>query len=491
MDEHFERGGDDIETVQLYGSGGASTEQVKQSARQGLHGSGTSLPYLERIQQAFGPAHDLSDVQAHIGGPAAEASRSMNARAYATGNAVAFRDRPDLKLAAHEAAHVVQQRAGVSLSQGVGQQGDPYERMADAVAERVASGGSAAGLLPQAGESASSAVQRYMEPEDGSPWRISDDGTLAVSQEGGAGGQMLLAAANRIDEANAKLEQAGKKGSFIRLESDGQQYEFEGQTLEAVKPVYHDATENESFNTEMAKANKPGAADATGDTSDKFAMYADCGRSSRSVMGSTGEAPKAHIKLGGNDKELWRSFQPGDWTDATYLAGMKAFLKNENKKFMKEGVHYKKGGGFITPKDGKHAKTQWGALKDEGKNAFAMSLGINQYANPEIGGGYTMATGYDLPGFAENGKKVWNFHWAGVIMKAGTDNVTLENYAVGFPRTGDEKKDAENRKRAYDWTNKSWLFQLYGVKFKGQSFHEQHLDTGTHGTQATSFAVDV
>jgi hypothetical protein len=491
MDEQYDRGSEGIETLQLYGSGSASVDEVKQAAAQGLSGPATSLPYLDKIQQSFGPEHDLSGVQAHIGGQAEQASRAMNARAYATGNAVAFRERPDLRLAAHEAAHIVQQRAGVSLSQGVGQRGDPYERMADAVADRVAAGQSVASLLPQAGESAGSAVQRYMEPADDSPWRIADDGTMAVMQDGSAGGQTLLATAERVSEANGALENAGKKGSFIRLESDGKKYEFEGKTLENVKPVYHDATEDESFNAEMAQANKPGAPDATGDTSDKFAMYADCGRSSRSVMGSTGEAPKAQVLLGGQVVDTGRAYNPGAWTDATYLEGMRAFLKPENKAYMKVGVHYRRRGGFIQPNDGKQAKAQWGALNDRGKDAFAKSLGINQYANPEIGGGYTMATGYDLPGFSEAGNKVWNFHWAGVVMKAGTDNVTLENYAVGFPRTGDAKKDEENRKRAYDWTNKDWLFQMYGVRFKGQSFHEQHLATGTHGSQATSFAVNI
>jgi hypothetical protein len=260
MDEYFDRGAEDIESVQLYGGTGDSPELVKQAAARGVQGSATSLPYLDRLQQSFGPAHDLSNVQAHVGGQAAEANRSMSSLAYATGNAVAFRGSPDLKLAAHEAAHVVQQRAGVSLPGGVGQSGDAYERNADAVADRVASGRSASDLLPQGGGTGGQSVQRYMVPEDDSPWRIADDGSIAVSQEG-AGGQNLLATAERIDEANKGLETAGKKGSFIRLESDGKEYEFEGKTLELVKPVYHDATGNESHNQEMAKSNKKGEAD--------------------------------------------------------------------------------------------------------------------------------------------------------------------------------------------------------------------------------------
>src|SRR5262249_16241257 len=69
---------------------------------------------------------------------------------------VAFGAAPDLHLAAHEAAHVVQQRAGFT---GVGTAGDSHERAADAIADRVVRGESAGDLLPGAG-AAGAGVQR-------------------------------------------------------------------------------------------------------------------------------------------------------------------------------------------------------------------------------------------------------------------------------------------------------------------------------------------
>ena len=63
---------------------------------------------------------------------------------------MAFGGAPDLRTAAHEAAHVVQQRGGVQLSAGVGKTGDVYERHADAVADRVVQGRSAEDLLSAA-----------------------------------------------------------------------------------------------------------------------------------------------------------------------------------------------------------------------------------------------------------------------------------------------------------------------------------------------------
>ncbi|KFA94835.1 hypothetical protein Q664_00250 [Archangium violaceum Cb vi76] len=71
----------------------------------------------------------------------------MRAGAFTTGGHVVFGGKPDLRTAAHEAAHVVQQRAGARPSGGIGKDGDAHERHADAVADAVVAGRSAEGLL--------------------------------------------------------------------------------------------------------------------------------------------------------------------------------------------------------------------------------------------------------------------------------------------------------------------------------------------------------
>jgi hypothetical protein len=131
---------------------------VHHAASAGVADRGGALPHKDRIQSLFG-RHDVSGIEAHVGGAAADASRAIGAEAYATGNHVAFASSPSLHTAAHEAAHVVQQRAGVQLKGGVGETGDAYERNADEVADRVVRGESAADLLPGGGSSPGSAVQ--------------------------------------------------------------------------------------------------------------------------------------------------------------------------------------------------------------------------------------------------------------------------------------------------------------------------------------------
>lgn len=125
--------------------GGGDVQGV---AAAGVEAGAGRLPHLAAIQRSFG-RHDVSGVGSHVGGPARKANEALGSEAYATGNSVAFRDQPDLHTAAHEAAHIVQQRQGVSLKGGVGQAGDPYEQHADAVADQVVQGRSAEALLSQ------------------------------------------------------------------------------------------------------------------------------------------------------------------------------------------------------------------------------------------------------------------------------------------------------------------------------------------------------
>jgi len=120
------------------------------------------MPHLGAIQQSFG-SHDASSIQAHTGSAATQANEAMGAEAYATGNHVAFKGTPDLHTAAHEAAHVVQQRSGVSLDGGVGAVGDSYEQHADKVADAVVSGQSAEGILNEMSGGSSDVQQKAVQ----------------------------------------------------------------------------------------------------------------------------------------------------------------------------------------------------------------------------------------------------------------------------------------------------------------------------------------
>jgi hypothetical protein len=161
----------------------SDTAAMRSDAAEGMSGGAGPLPHLDRIQAAFG-AHDVSGVQAFVGGAAASASARMGAEAYASGESVAFAAPPDLRLAAHEAAHVVQQRAGVSLPGGVGRVGDAHEQHADEVAARVVRGESVEDLfaVPTGAPSSARLVQLFKAGEKGSLLSETDAYMLPTGQ---------------------------------------------------------------------------------------------------------------------------------------------------------------------------------------------------------------------------------------------------------------------------------------------------------------------
>jgi hypothetical protein len=126
-----------------------SAAELHDTAAAGLRGTAQPLPHLNAIQKSFG-RHPIGDIQAHMDVSAAHAARSLGASAYAmAAGKVAFAGPPDLHTAAHEAAHIVQQRGGIRLKDNLGRKGDRYEQHADRVADAVVRGESAETLLDQ------------------------------------------------------------------------------------------------------------------------------------------------------------------------------------------------------------------------------------------------------------------------------------------------------------------------------------------------------
>jgi Domain of unknown function (DUF4157) len=165
--------------------GGASPDAsaVGPTALTGFHGSAGQLPHLDLIQRSFG-RHAVSDVQAHIGGPAAESANALGATAYAAGNHVAFAESPTLHTAAHEAAHVIQQRAGAATARNAGRAGDPFEQHADRVADMVVAGQSAEAALDEMSSAGGGSASEVVQHEGGLPEPpFSDDKLRPLTKE--------------------------------------------------------------------------------------------------------------------------------------------------------------------------------------------------------------------------------------------------------------------------------------------------------------------
>lgn len=222
-----------------------SPDSVQQAAASGTRGTGGALPHLAAIRKSFG-RHDVSNVQAYVGGAAAPAARTMGAEAYATDGRVAFAASPSRHTAAHEAAHVVQQRAGVQLRGGVGQVGDRYEQHADAVANAVVAGRSAEGLLDE------------MAPATG-------------SASAGAGGavQHKKEAPKGQDDENSIAESLPEDGNYGDPSTNQGEQEPEEQEDEAETDAETDAEEEEEEEIQAGADGSGGAATSAGEFEDE------------------------------------------------------------------------------------------------------------------------------------------------------------------------------------------------------------------------------
>ncbi|MCO4743935.1 MAG: DUF4157 domain-containing protein [Proteobacteria bacterium] len=488
--------GSGLDPVQKFAKAGGAIEDPKATkarAAEGVKGGGP-LPYLDKIQAAFGE-HDVSGVRATIGGAAAGAAQDIGAKAYAQGDAIAFAESPTLWMVAHEAAHVIQQRTGAAPAGGVGKEGDAGEQGADAVADRVVKGESAADLLGGAGASAASgdSVQKYTEDViRGGDARVSDTGkSIRI------GNQQIYLTDDLIQYANNKLKATGKEGSYVELVAGSDSIKHDGNTLSLIEPKFVPHGGNADLHAGLAGPNG-GGKDSMGEGGDKFALWSDCGRSSAAVMGSqyTDRAAvynrngKEVERKGMKDRNITGAGDsiPGNMANQVYVDGMSEYLwKNIEDQDLKEGLHFKLAEGkrkALWPKNSLHARQQYAALSEAGRNKVDSTLGINAFAAPDVGEGFTMATEYQMPGAAEvPGKNRWNFHWAGIVAKDGADVISLENYAV----TADYAESMGVRQ--YDFADREWVFQMYGTEKYDQTFHAQHLATGTHGTKATTMQV--
>jgi hypothetical protein len=210
-------------TAKMLGSkaGGGGRRSVREVAHSGFQGGSSRLPFMSRIQQSFG-SHDISGVRSFTGPGAAAASRALSAEAYASGDRVVFADSaPGLHTVAHEAAHVIQQRAGIRLPGGVDRVGDSHERHADAVADKVVRGESAERSLDtyfsaRPGGASSPARSGYVGVQRKFAGQLAKDVQMEVDAVKDTEGRYAAI----IDELELEIVKQIKKGKKLSINPD-------------------------------------------------------------------------------------------------------------------------------------------------------------------------------------------------------------------------------------------------------------------------------
>jgi hypothetical protein len=372
--------------------------------------------------------------------------------AFTDGGVAHFRsESPALDVAAHEAAHLMQ-HDGRTGDMGLGAEGH-----AQAVSRSVQDGRPARHLIGAGGTSVSPSVRPYTEvpasAQSAAEWsaggalRVADNGLLATRESGSHDAwahSALITVANLIlTLSNSVIRLSQGAGMLSGTSPDGSGR----RTLHQVVPE----------------------STATSTSGDALEIWADCGRSARDVIGVGAGTGKNYSDITAVANEPYvpswweRIFNPV--TGSTSPATVEYETSEDSPGPMKEEIFKRLLGGTAA-----EAWAKYQAMTPAERDRFDQAAGINEYAQPGVGEGYTMSTG----GTPYPGESTWNFHWAGVVLESGADRITLENYAVGDPEA----------------KNTDWEFAMYGPASKpGQTFHEQHEATRQHGDAPTTLRV--
>lgn len=472
--------------AQLFADSSKEQKVSPASQDKATTGKGSSLPQdvQEKMENSMG--HDFSNVNIHENSTDAA---DLGASAYAQGNDVHFapgkfdpQSEKGQELIGHELAHVVQQREGrveptTKMGKGMDVNDDPaLENEADAMGAKATKGAEGSGELSGNTSVGSPVLQGFFEQErSGETWSQSDDMTLAVKQ--GYPNHELYAKKGKVAEANKKL-QAVKSG--VELQETGTTDSFDkGSKSEELSKV---EVKNKTNSTE----------------GDNMELWADCGKSNGVVVGSdereavynnpkgieaTAAGSPSGMKMkimkewihdkyststGAEQKAMGDTIREAQSYEAMLPAIVKEYhaatKESEKKTIAKRYFAYME----------KIAEVYWeyhASLSEADQDAIDKQMGINKFANPTVGEGYTTSSG----GAPIPGTSTWNFHWGGVVMESDdkSDKIVLENYAVG---------DASVE-------NEDWEFAMYGTKKKGQTFHEVHKDTDQHGESPTTMRI--
>jgi hypothetical protein len=388
-------------------------------------------PHADMIESAIGQA---------VPGAAAvdpDACEERGVPAFTHGTTTFFAsESPDLHVAAHEATHVLQ-HAKRTGDLGLGAEGHAH-----AVADAVVAGRDASWLLGDGGDEVAPAVRNYTvisESEQnasgywkaGKDVKVGDQGrtvtTVEQTHEAYADPQLIVEANRILTAKKSGIRITPGKPGPSGPAPDGSGMK---QTVKLKYKILGDPKKNRQYPH-------------------------DCGQAARETMGETGKDVPAR----------------GIYKDGA--GNRRVTSASKNPAVYRDEILVRTGLGRTVAE----ARMAYQAMSTTAREAFDKKHGINRHAAPAVGEAFTRKGADDYLRSTEDADHDWgaNFHWGGVIMVAGDDRVTFENYI-------DEEARDEGRSK-----NEDWYFNSYGSK-AGQSWHEQWR-TSVGGREELGFTV--
>ncbi len=434
---------------QAFGRHPSKLSGLQSSSTKALTNPSQSIPYLSRIQQSFGPGYDLRNIKSHSGTESQQVSHSLGTRAFTRGNHIVFGDRPNLHVAAHEAAHVFQQQAGLQFYSRAPGGKDVYEQNANAIADRVVNNQSAADLLPPSSKlkntthlgdslapSAQAPLQKYTEVTGEVYNRLADDGKMAVVDHG----LEAWALPSKITDSNKVLADQHSKAKIEKLS---------GKDVTVKAPTG-------GSNVTLSKFRMIDSVTGT-----ELETQDDCGGACQQNLGAEyygNETFVASNKRGTTDEftapSTYRAddLAPGgDLSTTEDLSGeiyIRIFAREFNKTLNRVD-----------------ALKAWDALSASEKERLSKKYGINDFAVPKMGQSVTISSERDMPGSTGIG---YNFHFGYNLMASGEDYLTLEDYHN---------------------SGKKYYFDMYGPASKKQAWNQEKSNTDAVDYRWSSMVV--
>lgn len=337
----------------------------------------------------------------------------------------------------------------------------------------------------------SSAIQRYTLPSGEVENKLNEPRLSNTAKSFRATPHGLFAEKPLIEQANAALKTAGGQddkgatpGAFLRLlPTDPEVAHQTYPELVKVGPVVAKRATTLAPTQSPRKAflekNGPGL---------EYVSPADCHVAAQTVMGSDDmpsglqDTEKAVIADDGDGsktidssthggKHMANRAKHGFFEDAMprFSTHLKTLTKGEDKyKKLAEEIDTASGTERDFGDNNSYAKIYRDKILPDKElyDAFTTKFHINEAVVPVVGQAFSNINDEAQKDKMEKeGKDIWNFHWAGVVMVDGADYITLENLSV------------ENLNEM----NTNWYYQMYGPA--EQSFHTEALKD-SHATPA-------
>ena len=442
----------------------------------------------------------MDDVKVHYN---SDKPAQLQALAYAQGTNIHVAPNQEQHLA-HEAWHVVQQKQGrvqptLQMKQGVSVNDDKgLENEADVMGQKIMQGGSGINKTNPLKANPNlqmmrMPIQKYSFIEKPSA-QLSEDKEVVLTEA-----KALYSTKSKLEDSNNELANAGPFGSMIRLQHSGPAKTLKDYADKRFFNVTPNINTSSYFKRLHAMPNS--FHKDINKQKETLNIWADCRRASELVTGASsalgGDDKK--VKLGDHTAEKYtgRISRPSGIANdnstarlafQVYATHIKPFLIKHSVSALSEKKLKENFPEILKAENPRTwlvvtldqalndisvAERLYDSLKPDSKELFHKETGTNEFANPKVGDAYSTITEYGMPGFKSTGDD-WAFHWGGVVMKGGSDNVTLENLSVGNEII----------------KNTNWFFAMYGTASKEQSFHARQKATGHHGNIATTIAVE-